>query len=316
MRKTKRFLSAASILLAVCALLVTAIGQDEGFEIIYEGYADEEETNLAKLDITLYGTAGFAGAGAFWASAGGRGTFSIEGFEVHVDASAGTNGITVQGGTTTEIAGFGVAGDVVWSPGSTTVFNVRGWGSIADFQLTANVRLAGGDTTANLGIGTEFEGFGLSANLGIGGAGINQASLGANLQIGEATISGSAGLTAGRFNLGAGIGLVVGPVNATASAGYDAELGLNAMVGGGATWEGFRATAIALLDNTGIGGEVSGELGLGAMTATFMGRFAGSSLSLEVGGRLPLGPAQVSVSVAFDTQGGLSWAEVGFEMPL
>ena len=52
------------------------------------------------------------------------------------------------------------------------------------------------------------------------------------------------------------------------------------------------------------------------MTATLMARLAGSSISLEVGGRLPLGSAVASVSVAFDTQGGLSWAEVGFEMPL
>jgi hypothetical protein len=316
MRRTKRFLSAASILLAVSALVWGAFGQDEGFEIIYEGYVDEEETNRARLDITLYGTAGFAGAGAFWASGGGRGTFSIEGFEVHVDASAGTDGITVQGGTTTEIAGFGVAGDVVWSPGSTTVFNLRGWGSIADFQLTANVRLAGGNTTANVGAGTEFEGFGLSANLGIGGDGINQASVGANLQLGEATVSGSAGLTAGRFSAGAGLGLALGPVNMTASAGYDAELGLNAMAGGGLALGGFQATAIGLFDNTGIGGEVVGEVGLGSMTATFMGRFAGSSLSIEVGGRLPLGKTLVSASVAFDTQGGLAWAEVGFEMSL
>lgn len=316
MKRTKRLLSAASALLAVCALLVVALGQDEGFEIIYEGYADDEESGLARLDITLYGTAGFGGTGSFWGSAGGRGTFSIEGFEIHVDASAGTDGIAVQGGTTTEIAGFGVAGDVIWSPGSTTVFNIRGWGSIADFQLTASVRLAGGNTTANVGVGTEFEGFGLSANLGVTGAGVNQASVGANLQLGEATVSASAGLAAGRFSLGAGIGLVVGPVNVTASAGYDAELGLNAMAGGGLAWEGFQATAIGLFDNTGIGGEVAGEVDLGSMTATFMGRFAGSSLSIEVGGRLPLGKTLVSASVAFDTQGGLSWAEIGFELPL
>ena len=316
MTRTKRLRSAASILLAVCALAWGALGQDEGFEIIYEGYADEEESSLARFNITLYGDAGFSGAGAFWATAGGRATFSIEGFEIRANASAGTDGITIQGGVTTEILGFGAAADATWSPGSTTVIDLRGWGAIDTFQLTANVRLAGQATSLSLGASTDFEGLGLSANLGMSGAGISQASVGANMQLGAATVSGSAGLNAGRFSASAGIGLVVGPANVTASAGFDAEIGMNAMAGGGVTWEGFQATAIALFDNTGLGGEVRSEIGLGAMTATLMARLAGSNISLEVGGRLPLGSALASVSVAFDTQGGLSWAEISFEMPL
>jgi len=316
MTRRKRLVSIASILLAVCALVWGALGQDEGFEILYEGYADEEASRLARFDVTLYGHAGFSGAGAFWATAGGRAAFSIEGFEVHVDAGAGTDGMTVQGGVTTEILGFGAAADATWSPGSTVVIDLRGWGRLDTLQLTANVRLAGQATALSLGASTDFEGFGLSANLGMSGDGIQQASIGVNMQLGAATVSGSAGLNAGRFSASGGIGLVVGPANLTASAGFDAEIGMNAMAGGGVAWDGFKATAIALFDNTGLGGEVSTEIGLGPMVATLMARLAGSSISLEVGGRLPLGSGLASVSIAFDTQGGLSWAEVGFELPL
>jgi len=316
MRATKGFVTAASILLAICALFWGVSGQDEGFEIIYEGYADEDDSSLARFNITLYGDAGFSGAGDFWATAGGRAAFSIEGFEIRADAGAGTDGILIQGGVTTEVLGFGAAADATWSPGSATVIDLRGWGAIGTFQLTANVRLAGQATSLSLGASTDFEGFGLSANLGMSGAGVNQASVGANMQLGAATVSGSAGLNAGRFNVGAGVGLVVGPANVTASAGFDAEIGMNAMAGGGVGWKGFQATAIALFDNTGFGGEVRSEIGLGAMTATLMARLASSSISLEVGGRLPLGSGLVSASVAFDTQGGLSWAEVGLELPL
>ena len=93
------------------------------------------------------------------------------------------------------------------------------------------------------------------------------------------------------------------------------SIGFNAMAGGGVAWDGFQATAIALFDNTGFGGEVTSEISFGSLTATLMGRLAGSSFSLEVGGCLPLGSALVSVSAAFDTQGGLSWAEIGIELP-
>jgi len=305
----------ATLLLAVCALTWGAASQDTGFEVIYEGYADEEEAAAIDLDIALYANAGFSGAGAVWATAGGRAAFSVDGFGIHVDASGGTNGMQVQGGVTTEIAGFGLAGDVIWSPGATTVINLRGWGTLGTFQVSGNARIAGNNTSFSVGAGTDFEGFGLSANLGFGGAGVSEASVGANLSLGDATVSASAGLVSGRFNAGGGIGLTVGPANVTASVGFDAEIGLNAMAGGSVAWEEFQATAIALFDNTGFGGEVSSEIGLGNLTATFMGRLAGSSISLEVGGRLPLGSAIVSVSVALDTQGGLSWAEVGFELP-
>jgi len=305
------------MLIITCALSLAGAAQDEGFEIIYEGYADEETTGpLARLDVTLYGTAGLSAGSAFWASAGGRATFVLGDFEIRADASIGTDGITVQAGTTTEIAGFGVAGDATWSPGGAPVIDLRGWGALADIQVTANVRVAGRNSTLNLGLGTDLDGLGLSANLGLTAAGINQASAGANLQLGDATVSGSAGLAAGRFSTAAGIGLVVGPINVTASAGYDGAYGLNAMAGGGLESEAFRATAIALYDNTGVGAELSSELDLGSATALLMARFGGTSLSVEVGGRLPMGKSVASASVAVDTRNGFSWAEVGFEMPL
>ncbi|MEW5826986.1 MAG: hypothetical protein AB1778_09175 [Candidatus Bipolaricaulota bacterium] len=303
------------LLITLSALPLTVAAQDEGFEIIYEGYAEDDSAAAASLDVTLYGTAGFAGS-SFWASAGARAAFSVGAIEARVDAAAGTDGTTVQGGASTEVAGFGIAGDATWSPGAATVIDLRGWGSLADFQVTANLRLAGGDSAVHLGVSTEFDDIGLSANLGLTSAGISQASVGANLPIGSAIASASAGLAAGRFSAGAGLGIELGPVSVTASVGYDAAVGFNAMAGGTMNSDSFRASAIALYDNTGLGGEISGELDLGLATALLMARFSGGGLSLEVGGRLRLGNGFGAGSVAFDTQGGLSWIEVGFEMPL
>jgi hypothetical protein len=102
----------------------------------------------------------------------------------------------------------------------------------------------------------------------------------------------------------------------TANAGYSTGLGINAVASAGLGWEAFQATAVAMMDNTGIGFEVDGELMLGNLIVSVLGRFGGGDLSVEIGGQLPLGPMNASISVAFDNTTGLSWAEFGFEWPL
>lgn len=308
---------AAIALLLVLAPAGRMLAQDEGFDVIYEGVVDSATPEPeATLDLSLYGTAGFSVGGSFWAAAGTQAVFSIESVEIDLDASYGTDGLQLLAGAQTEIAGFGVGGDLSWSPGTRPVIDVRGWGTLGVFRLTLNVRLAGANTAVTISGTTDFEGFGLSANAGLAGGRLTQASVGANAAVGALSLSGSAGLAGGTLSVGGGAGLQIGAVSVIANAGYDGAIGLNATAGGTVSLDALEITAIGLYDNTGIGSEISGELGLGAMTATFMGRFSSGGLSVEVGARLPLGPATATFSVALDDQDGFSWAEIGFDMPL
>lgn len=306
-------------LVVVFALFASsgAWAQDEGFDIIYEGVVDQEPDNAESvLDLTLYGVAGFSPGGAFWATGGARAAFEFGGMLLNLDASYGTSGFQIVAGGQAEISGFGVGGDVSWSPGGPAVIDLRGWGTLDVFRLSANVLLGGANTAVTLSGSTDFEGFGLSANLGLSGGGITQALLGANMTLGGLSLSGSAGLSGGQVNVGGGAGVEVGPLSLIANAGYDGGVGVNATVGGTLGWSGFEISVIGLLDNTGVGAEVSSELALGFATLMLTGRLSGGGLSAEVGGKLPLGAAIASLSVAFDNQSGFSWAEAGFELPL
>ena len=130
------------------------------------------------------------------------------------------------------------------------------------------------------------------------------------------SVSGSAGISGGQVNVGGGASLQAGPVSLVANAGYDGAIGMNAIAGGTLGWDVFETSVIALLDNTGVGAEVSSQLALGSTTLMLTGRFSGGGLTVDVGGSLPLGGAIASVSVAFDSQNGFAWAEIGLEMPL
>ena len=296
---------------------IGAWAQDEGFDIIYEGVVDQGgEQPTSSLDLSLYGVAGFSPGGAFWATAGGRAAFEVDGLAIDVDASYGTNGLGIVAGGRTEIGGFGVASDVTWSPSSPPVIDLQAWGTLASFRATIGVQLAGPNTAITLGASTGFEGFGVSANLGLAGGTLAQATIGANMDLGELTMSGSAGLSGGQFTLGGGAGLQLGPASLIANAGYSGAVGLNATAGGTVGWDAFELSAIGMFDGTGVGAEVSCSLGLGAMRASFMGRFTSGGLTVEIGGTIPLGATITSVSVAFDDQSGLSWVEARFEMPL
>jgi len=305
-----------AFIIALAASLSLA-AEDEGFDVSYEGVVDSQaEAAGTDLNLALYGKAGTSGTGVFWASAGIRAGFSVEGFAVHADAGYGTNGLEVQAGAETEILGFGVAGDTTWTPGSQPTIDLRGWGTLDLLSITANVRLSGGAPAITLSASTDLEGFGLSANFGFAGGNLSQASVGANTKLGGLSVSANAGLNAGAFNVGGGAGLKLGPLNLIANAGYDGTVGINAAAGGTIGWEAFEVNAIGLYDNTGVGLELSSELSLGAMTVSFMGRFSAGGLNAEVGASLPLGALAATVSVAFDSQNGFSWAEVGIEMPL
>jgi len=304
-------------LIAALAASLSLAAEDEGFDVSYEGVVDSQaEAEGSDLNLALYGIAGTSGSGVFWASAGARVGLSIGGVAVRADAGFGTNGLEIQAGAEAEILGFGVAGDTTWTPGSQPTIDLRGWGTIDPIRVTANVRLAGGAPAFTLSASTDLEGFGLSANLGLAGGTLSQASVGANTMLGGLSVSASAGLNAGAFNVGGGAGLKLGPLNLIANAGYDGAVGINAAAGGTIGWEAFEVNAVGLYDNTGVGFELSSDLSLGAMTVSFMGRFSAGGLNAEVGASLPLGTLATTVSVAFDTQNGFSWAEVGLEMPL
>jgi hypothetical protein len=306
-------------LLVFIALFISsgAWAQDTGFDILYEGVVDSEPDKAeSKLDLLLYGVAGFNPGGTFWATGGARAAFALDGLALNVDASYGTSGFQIIAGGETEIGGFGVGGDVSWAPGGPAIIDLRGWGTVDVFRLSANVLLGGTNTAVTLSGSTDFEGFGLSANLGLSAGGLTQAAVGANMALGGLSISGSAGISGGQVNVGGGASLQVGPLSLIANAGYDGAIGMNAIVGGTLGWSAFEASVIGLLDNTGVGAEVSSELTLGPTTMMFTGRFSVGGLSVEVGVRIPLGGAVTSVSVAFDDQSGFSWAEAGFELPL
>lgn len=299
------------------AASLSLFAEDEGFDVSYEGVVDSQaEAAGTDLNLALYGKAGTTGMGVFWASAGVRVGLSVGRVAVHADAGYGTSGLEVQAGAETEILGFGVAGDTTWSPGSQPTIDLRGWGTLDLLSITANVRLSGGAPAITLSASTDLEGFGLSANLGLAGGSLSQASVGANTKLGGLSVSGNAGLAAGTVNVGGGAGLQLGPVSLIANAGYDGAVGLNATAGGTVGWEVFQLHVVGLYDNTGAGLEVSSEVLLGAMTVSFMGRFSAGGLNAEVGASLPLGAVASSFSVAFDSQNGFSWAEVGFEMLL
>lgn len=294
-----------------------ATGQDQGFDVIYEGIVDAPSgPPEAMIDLRLYGVGGFMAGGTFWGSAGVRAAVRVDGFALHADGSYGTDGVKVQAGAQTEIEGFGLAGDIGWTPGQTPIIDLRGWGALDVFRLTANVRLAGVNTSLVFGGTTDFGGFGVSANVGLAGGNLTQATVGANTELGAFILSGSAGLTSGQVSAGGGVGLQIGPVNLTGHVGYHGGIGLNAMVGGNLLLETVQFTAVGLYDNTGVGLEATGELALGTMTARFTGRFTSGGLSFEVGGDIPLGSLRASLSVALDDANGFNWAELRVELPL
>jgi hypothetical protein len=308
----------ALLVILVLSLSGGVLAQDQGFDITYEGVVDSEPEAVEStfVELSLYGVGGFSAGGAFWASGGARANFSLEGFTVYGDGSYGTSGLEIRAGAQTEFLGFGVAGDATWTLGNPAVIDLRTWGKLDIFRLTINVRLAGANSAITLSGNTDFERFGLSANLGVASGNLTQASIGANTQMGGLSISGSGGLSAGGLNVGGGAGFQLGPVSVIANAGYDGAVGLNATGGATVGWEPIELSVIGLYDNTGVGLQVSSELKLGSTTLTFMGRFSGGGLTGDVGGNLPLGAAIASFSVAFDSQNGFAWAEVGFEMPL
>ncbi|MBU1050629.1 hypothetical protein KKG90_11475, partial [Candidatus Bipolaricaulota bacterium] len=278
-------------LFVILSLSLGGLAQDQGFDVVYEGVVDSEtKAAPSNLNLTLYGIAGTSANGAFWASAGTRMALTLGDASLTADVGYGMNGLEIQGGIQTKLLGFGVAGDVSWRPSTTPVIDLRGWGGLDAFQFTANARLAGANSAITLSGSTEFEGFGLSANLAMAGGTLSQASLGANMGLGGLSLSGSAGMTGGQVNVGGGCGLQLGPANLIASAGYDGGLGLNATAGATLGWEGFDASAIGQFDNTGVGLEASAELRFGQTRLTFMGRFSTNTTTFEVGGTLPLGP--------------------------
>jgi hypothetical protein len=299
----------------VLAASLSCVAQDVGFEVISEGVVDEEPGGGGAFGAALYGKAGYSAAGTFWTSAGIRAELTLAALEIYGDAAAGAAGLSVTAGVTTTMFGFGTAAEVVYAGGAPTI-NLRGWGEIAEIGLSANASLAGGAASGLISATKAMSGFGLSASLGVGGGTLTTASLGASTEAGGLSLSVSGGWAAGQFAIGGGAGLRFGPVNLTANAGYNGGLGLNAVLGGELSTDAFQATTVAMLDNTGVGFEASGELALGSATVSALARLGGGDLGLEVGGSIPVGGLVVSLSVAFDTQAGFSWAEVGLELPL
>lgn len=315
MQETKRTYRLAGLLLTL--LLVASIplaAQDQGFDIISEGVV--EPTAPARLDVVLFGNAGYSFLGAFWASAGVRANFTLDALALHASASAGTDGTQVQGGVTTELFGFGTSADVAYTLGNTPVISLRGWGDIANIGLTANATFAGTAISFLVGGNMNFETYGLSANLGFANGTFTNASVGANTTVGALSLSANGGWAAGQLTASGGAGLVLGPVQITANAGYNSGIGLNAVVSAGLGWPAFQMTAVAMLDNTGIGLESTAQLSLGNFLLSAVGRFGGNDISVEIGSNIPLGKLAMSISIAFDATSGLSWAEIGFEYPL
>lgn len=314
MQKHRQLRLVAGLTLAILATSLSIGAQDQGFEIISEGVV--EPTVGAAFNATIFGTAGYSFVGTLWASAGARISFTVDAFELTASASAGTEGIQLRAGASTEMFGFGTAGEVTYTLGNTPAITLRGWGEVAGIGLTANATLAGTAISVLVGGNMDLEGFGVSANLGFAGGTLTTASVGANTSVGALSLSANGGWAGGQFTVGGGAGIILGPVQVTGNAGYSTGLGINAVASAGLGWEAFQVTAVAMLDNTGIGFETNGQLVLGNLVVSVLGRFGGSDLSVEIGGQLPLGTLMTSISVAFDNTTGLSWAEFGFEMPL
>ncbi|MFC2108681.1 hypothetical protein ACFLS5_04380 [Candidatus Bipolaricaulota bacterium] len=314
MRKTRHVRQIVGLALAMLAVSLPGGAQDQGFEIISEGVV--EPTAAAAFNTTIFGTAGYSFVGTFWASAGARISFTVDAFELDASASAGTDGIQLRVGASTELFGFGTAGEVTYTVGNTPAITLRGWGEVAGIGLTANATLAGTAISVLVGGNMDLEGFGISANLGFAGGTLTTASVGANTSVGALSLSANGGWAGGQLTVGGGAGIILGPVQVTGNAGYSTGLGINAVASAGVGWDAFQATAVAMLDNTGIGFEADGQLVLGNLIVSVLGRLGGSDLSVEIGGQLPLGPMSASISVAFDNTTGLSWAEFGFEWPL
>jgi len=303
-----------AVVLAVLAVSLPLVGQDQGFEIISETIL--EPSSGPSFDMALFGNAGYSVAGAFWASAGARIGFTVDDFEIFARASAGTDGTQFQGGVTTELFGFGTAGEVSYTLGGTPVISLRGWGDISGIGLTANATVAGTAVSVLVGGNMTFDTYGASASLGFANGTLSTASIGANTTMGAMSLSVNGGWTGGQFVAGGGLGIELGPFQITANAGYNSALGINAVGSAGLAWEAFQASAVAMFDNTGIGFEANALLSLGSLTLTTLARLGGTDLSWEVGGELIMGSLALSFSVAIDTNSGFSWAEVGFNLPL
>jgi len=314
---THRFLWIALLFFGLLSSLAAA--QDIGFDVISEGVVEEasEESSgqESPLSASAYGRVGTSATGAFWGAAGIRAAIGLDALEIHGDAQLGTEGIVATAGVTTTLFGLGTTAEIVYTGGQ-PVISLRAWGEAVGFDLSANITFATGGLSALLSATTEMDSYGLSGSLGLAGGNLTTASVGFNTQMGDMTVSASGGWAGGQFSLGGGAGLQIGPVNVTANAGYSSGLGINGVVGGGVAFDGIDASAVVMLDNTGIGIEASGEVALGAATVTGLARLGGTDLSVEVGGRISLGSLSLSISVAFDSSSGFSWAEVGFEMPL
>lgn len=116
--------------------------------------------------------------------------------------------------------------------------------------------------------------------------------------------------------VGGGAGLVLGPVQITANAGHSGGLGINAVVSAGASWPVFQTTAVAMLDNAGVGLESTAQLEAGDLVFSAVAQFGVGNLSLVIEADIPMGELATSISVAFDNATGLSWAEARFDWPL
>ena len=287
---------------------------DQGFDVISEGVV--KPSAGPSFDIVLFGTTGYSIVGAFWASAGARISFTMDAFEIQGSASAGTDGTQLQAGVTTELFGFGTAADVAYTLGGTPIITARGWGTVAGIGLTANATLAGTAVSLLVGGNMDFDSYGVSASLGFGNGTFNTASVGANTSLGALSLSANGGWAAGQFTVGGGAGLVLGPVQITANAGYNGGLGINAVLSAGLGWPAFQMTAVAMLDNTGVGIESTAQLVLGDLILSAVGQFGGGDLGVEIGASIPMGSLTTAISVALDNATGFAWAEASFEWPL
>ncbi len=317
-QKTFKFLGWA--FLALLGVALAAGGQDQGFEILYEGVVESEDdvgdTQPGPIEMALYGLAGYSASGTLWASGGLRAGLTIEGFALDADVGYGTQGLDVQAGASGEISGFGVSGDVSWVLGGPPLINLAAWGQVETFRVTGNVSLAGPNTSVTLSGSTRLEGLGLSGTVGLAGGKLSQASLGASMELGDLAISGSAGLANGQLSVGCGLGLGLGPVDLIANAGYDGAVGINATVGANLNAKGLEFSAVGLFDDTGLGIELLVRLAIEGGQVGLTGRMSGGSINGEVSGSLALGATTVTFSVALDTTRGFAWAEAGIELPL
>jgi len=308
---TSQIVVLALLMMAVCL----AVGaQDQGFDVISEGVIDPSAG--LSFDASVFGNAGYSIIGTLWASAGAQIGITLDAFEMHARASAGTDGTQVQGGISTELFGFGVGGDVTYSLGSAPVIMARGWGEIAGIGVSANASLAGTAISLLLGANMDLEMYGISASLGFANGAFTTASLGANTSLGALSLSANGGWAGAQFTLGGGASLVLGLLQVTANAGYSEGLGINAVLSVGLELQALQMTAVAMLDNTGMGMEATGQLALGDMVLSAISRFGGGDFSAEVGLALPFGALSTSVSVAFDNATGFAWAEASFDLPL